>query len=63
MDKDIDLRFLKIKSRMEINKTLEIGDEITFALKGSIVEQTVQDNQDGSVNITYTVKPTESKIE
>jgi len=48
---------------MEINKTLEIGDEITFALKGSIVEQTVQDNQDGSVNITYTVKPTESKIE
>ena len=57
MDKNIDQLKIKIATTNEIDKQLELGQNVEVLIKGSVVQQVVGDNQDGSVNITYVVKP------
>jgi hypothetical protein len=40
-----------------------IDDEVTLTLKGSIVNEEVGSNQDGSVNICYVLKAMEVQVQ
>ena len=63
MDRDINQIFIKIASKIEVQDQLELGDDVVVALKGSVVKTETRDNQDGSVDITYIVKPFESELD
>ena len=63
MEKDINQLFIKISSKIEVQDQLELGDDVVVALKGSVVKTETRDNQDGSVDITYIVKPFESHLD
>lgn len=57
MDKNIDQLKVKIATTNEISNQLELGQDVEVLIKGSVVQQIIGDNQDGSVNITYIIKP------
>ena len=40
----------------------EVDDDVIVSLKGSIVKSETKSNQDGSVNLIWTVKPFENQI-
>ena len=63
MAKDIDLKFIKISGRMEVDRLFEIDDEVVVAIKGDVVKKEITSNQDGSVNLIYIIKPREIQIE
>ena len=48
---------------MEISTKMELGQEVEIRIKGSVVQEIVGDNQDGSVNLTYVVKPLVTEIQ
>jgi hypothetical protein len=48
---------------MYLGKRLEIDQEVTLVLKGSITKEEVLSNQDGSVNICAVFKATEAKVQ
>ena len=62
MDKNIDLLFLRVTSRIEIPAKLKLGDDIEFVMKGGVCKEEVGDNNDGSVTILYKVKPISIEI-
>lgn len=41
----------------ELGKKLRLGQDVDITIRGSVVQEIVGDNQDGSVNICYVVKP------
>ena len=59
MEKNIDETYIKISGKFPVQKELEIGQEITLQIKGAVVQQITGDNQDGTVSVTYVVKPLE----
>ena len=63
MERDIDQKNIKISGKMEISSLLEIGQELVVALKGTVIKTEVTDNQDGTVNITYILKPYIAEID
>jgi hypothetical protein len=63
MDKNIDQLLVKVSGRMYLGKRLEIDQEVTLVLKGSITKEEVLSNQDGSVNICAVFKATEAKVQ
>ena len=48
---------IKISGKFPIEKDLELGQEVLISLKGGVVKQEVNDNQDGTVDVTYVIKP------
>ena len=34
-----------------------MGEDIELKIKGNVVKKEIYDNQDGSVNVCYTIKP------
>jgi len=63
MEKDINRQYIKISGKMEIRDSMEIGGDAVVALKGSIVKTETNDNQDGSVDITYVLKAVEVQVD
>ena len=63
--KTINQQFLKVSSRMEIEPTrkIELGQEMIIAIKASAVAKEVKDNQDGTVDIIYKIKPIEVQFD
>ena len=47
---------------MEIPKQLQLGDDIELVIAGGIVKEEAKDNQDGSVNVLWIVKPISIEI-
>ena len=47
---------------MNINEMFELGDEIEGVLRGQIVKKELRDQQDGTIEITYILKPTISEF-
>lgn len=41
----------------ETMEKLSLGQDVLITIKGSVVQEIVGDNQDGSVNLCYVVKP------
>ena len=55
---EINTRYIKISSRIETDKDYELGQEIELpAIKGEIVKTEQKNNQDGSYDVIYIVKP------
>ena len=42
---------------IELEKKMELGQDVEIKIKGSVIQEIVGDNQDGTVNLTYVVKP------
>jgi hypothetical protein len=63
MDKNIDQLLIKVSGKMFLGKKLELGQDVTLALTGSIVREEVNDNQDGSVNVCYVFKATQAELD
>lgn len=57
MDKLIDHNDIQITGKAQIESELELGKDVVIFVKGSVVMENYSDNQDGSVNRTYKIKP------
>ena len=57
MKKIIDQHLIKISGKSYIEKKLSMGEDIELKIKGNVVKKEIYDNQDGSVNVCYTIKP------
>jgi hypothetical protein len=53
---------VKVSGRMYLGKRLEIDQDVTLVLKGSITKEEILSNQDGSVNICAIFKATEAQV-
>jgi hypothetical protein len=55
---NIDINRAKLTTiSQEINETLKQGQQMIFLGRGSVTEARFKDNNDGTVNATYIVKP------
>lgn len=63
--KIINQQFLKVSSRIEIEpeKKIELGQELVVAIKVGVVSKEVKDNQDGTVDVIYKIKPIEIQFD
>ena len=55
-------KLIKISSKTPIEKTLELGNDVVIKIKGSVVSTQELDNQDGTINKVYTIKPYKAEI-
>ena len=55
--KNIDQLLIKISGKSYIGKKLTLGQDVEVLIHGAVVKEETSDNQDGSVNIVYVVKP------
>lgn len=58
----IDEILVRASNRVPIEKKLEMGQDVTIEIKGSVVKEEVTDNQDGTVNVCYIVKGLTAKV-
>ena len=53
----IDEKLVKISlSKIPIEYSLDLGDDVTIVISGTVVKISQEDNQDGSCNEVYTIK-------
>lgn len=57
MEKLIDHNDIQITGKSQVEDELELGKDVVIIVKGSVVMENYSDNQDGSVNRTYKIKP------
>lgn len=62
MKRDIDQNLIKISGKFEINRKIELGEDVGLRMKACCVKIEVCDNQDGTANVTYVCKPLELEI-
>lgn len=62
MKKTIDSNLIRISGKFEIPRKISIGEDIELVIKANCVKIEMGDNQDGTVNMTYIVKPLEINI-
>ena len=57
--KNIDKLSWKLTRMMpeETSSKLELGDGVGVLIKGNVIQELVSDNQDGTVNVCYVIKP------
>lgn len=64
MSKSVDKKTIKFRGeKVEVKNMLSNGDDLTIKMNGSIISETAQDNQDGSVNMVYQFKPIIIEVE
>jgi hypothetical protein len=57
MDKTISEHIIRLSGKINIEKGLELGEDVSLGVKGSVVRITDEDNHDGTLTRTYVVKP------
>lgn len=57
-----DNYYIKISGKAELPKAIEIGHNYDVALSGSIVSETISDNDDGSKTHAFTFKPIKVEV-
>ena len=62
MTKNIDQLCIKISGKAYLGQKLALGQDVTELVHGAVVQEETFDNQDGSVNIVYGVKPVTVEI-
>lgn len=62
MNKDISSNEARISGKFEINRPIELGEDIELKIKVSCVKIETFDNQDGSVDQVYILKPLEVEL-
>ena len=51
------------QAKVEINKELPVGTyDVQVLVKGDIVKEEINDNQDGTVDVTYVLKAIEIEL-
>lgn len=58
MERRIDELLIKMSGKVPVDRKLAIGQEVRLVIHGAVVQQRIDDNQDGGVNITYVCKAT-----
>lgn len=58
----IDQLLIKISGKAFIETQFELGDTLMVLMDGDIVKKDITDNQDGTVNVCYTFKPTMTEV-
>ena len=58
----INEKLIKITSKTPINTLLELAQDIEFSGKGEVIKVEEANNQDGTKDIIYKVKPTEISV-
>ena len=59
---EINEKLIKITSKTPINTELELAQDIEFSGKGEVIKVEEANNQDGTKDIIYKVKPTEISV-
>ena len=59
-ERTINTIWIKVSGKLNIQETYELGDVVDCVLRGEIVKKEIKDNMDGTVDITYILKPTET---
>lgn len=59
---NIDEILVKVSGRLPVGRKLEMGEDVTLEIIGSVVKEEATDNQDGTVNICYVVKGLTLKV-
>jgi len=57
MSKTINENHIKISGKFPVEDMIELGEDVTFAMKAGCVKKEVTDNNDGSVDVVYVLKP------
>lgn len=60
---DVSTRFIKVSSKIEIPEDLQFQKEYVIRLTGTVVQRQQGDNQDGTVDVVFKLKPTSIEIE
>lgn len=58
--KRIDELLIKVSGRVPTDKKIELGQDVMLVIVGTCVKQETTDNQDGSVNMCFVIKPTQA---
>jgi hypothetical protein len=53
----IDQKKIKMSFTTETSQKIELGQEVELTIKAVCVQEIAGDNQDGSVNMKYVLKP------
>ena len=59
---EINEKLIKITSKTPINTLLELAQDVEFTGKGEVIKVEEANNQDGTKDIIYKVKPTEISV-
>jgi hypothetical protein len=59
MNKDISSNMARISGKFEVEKPIELGEDVELVIKASCCKIETFDNQDGSVDQVYILKPLE----
>lgn len=59
---DINSHILKLTGKCELPSGIEIGHNYTVVLKGSVVNASESDNEDGTHNMTYGFRPVTGEV-
>jgi len=58
----INEQYIASTFKYPIDRKLELGEDLEILIKGSVVKKEILDQQDGSVDIIYKVKPLEAEL-
>jgi hypothetical protein len=50
------------RGKVEVDRELSMGQEVELVVKGTVVQKTFNDNQDGTEDLVFTVKAVSVKI-
>jgi archaellum component FlaG (FlaF/FlaG flagellin family) len=54
---NINTRYIKISGKDEIEKSPEMGDDMSVVVEGEVVKIDYKNNQDNTVDVIYHLKP------
>ena len=61
MEKEINNVLIRISGKIEVSeraKDWQLGDDVVLTIAGGIVKREEKDNQDGTKDIVWVIKPT-----
>ena len=56
--KSINTLWIKISGKLNVDVQFELSSVVEFVGRGEVVKKEIRDNQDGTVDITFMIKPT-----
>lgn len=59
----INENLIRISGKFPIDRTIELGEDLVLALKAGCCKKEIFDNNDGTVDVVYILKPIEVEFE
>ena len=60
--KTINLNQIRISGKFPVEKTINLGEDVIVQMRAGCVKKEIGDNQEGTVDVTYILKPIEVDI-